>query len=436
MPETSAHPSREQLSAYNLGQLPPDEAVAIESHISECEPCCDTIVSLSSDDTFVGLLKEARQLPTDQTVDHGVATASSSGEDVPAPLAEHPRYEIVGLIGKGGMGDVYKARHRKMERTVALKVINRELVRKAEAVDRFHREVKAAAQLSHPNIVTAYDADQAGDFHFMVMEYVDGVDLSRTVKERGALPVAEACDYIRQAAIGLQHAHERGMVHRDIKPHNLMVTPDGTVKILDFGLASLAPEAVLDADTVEARGDLTAAGAIMGTPDFISPEQADGRTQADIRSDIYSLGATLYFLLSGQPPFAEGSVMHKLKSHAQRSRTVDTVGSPCELTSSSRDDGKRSGRTISNTGGSRRGIEVVFPISRATENRRTANASRTASLEDHVTFANRRRRTVRRSGLRGTRIRRVRVEANPPEDRTTLGTHRLTDRRYVGTRSR
>ena len=215
------------------------------------------------------------------------------------------------------MGDVYKARHRKMERTVALKVINRGLVRKAEAVDRFHREVKAAAQLSHPNIVTAYDADQAGDFHFMVMEYVDGVDLSQTVKDRGALPVAEACDYIRQTAIGLQHAHERGMVHRDIKPHNLMVTKDGTVKILDFGLASLAPESLSDADTGEARGDLTSAGAIMGTPDFISPEQAEDARQADIRSDIYSLGATLYYLLSGRVPFDDGSVMHKLKSHAQ-----------------------------------------------------------------------------------------------------------------------
>jgi len=237
MPETTAHPSQEQLSAYNLGQLPPDEAVAIESHISQCEPCCDTIIILSSDDTFVGLLKEARQLPTDQTVNHDVSTASSSFDDVPTQLAQHSRYEIVRLIGKGGMGDVYEARHRKMERTVALKVINRDLVRKPEAVDRFHREVTTAAQLSHPNIVTAFDADQAGDFHFMVMEYVDGVDLAATVKNGGALPIAKACDAIRQAAIGLQYAHEQGMVHRDVKPHNLMVTQGGTVKILDFGLA-------------------------------------------------------------------------------------------------------------------------------------------------------------------------------------------------------
>jgi uncharacterized protein (TIGR03067 family) len=318
MPKLTDHPSREELSAYSLGQLPEERAVAIDCHISECEPCCETIVELSSEDTFAGLLQEAGRLPTDQTADHDSATANSASfDDIPQPLSEHPRYEILGLIGKGGMSDVYKARHRKMERTVALKVINRGLVQKAEAIDRFHREVKAAAQLSHPNIVTSHDADHAGDFHFMVMEFVDGIDLSQTVKKRGALPVAEACDYIRQAAIGLQHAHERGMVHRDIKPHNMMVTADGTVKILDFGLASLAPESLVEASSVEARGELTAAGAIMGTPDFISPEQADDARKADIRSDIYSLGATLYCLLSGRVPFDDGSVMHKLKSHAQ-----------------------------------------------------------------------------------------------------------------------
>ena len=318
MAKLAPHPSREELSAYSLGQLPEERAVAIDSHISECEPCCETIVELSSEDTFAGLLQEAALLPTDQTADHDSASANSASfDDIPQPLSEHPRYEILDLIGKGGMGDVYKARHRKMERTVALKVINRGLVQKPEAIDRFHREVKAAAQLSHPNIVTSHDADHAGDFHFMVMEYVDGVDLSQTVKERGALPVAEACDYIRQAALGLQQADERGMVHRDIKPHNLMVTADGTIKILDFGLASLAPDAIPASDAVSGRSELTAVGAIMGTPDFISPEQAKDARQVDIRSDIYSLGATLYYLLSGRVPFDDGSVMHKLKSHAQ-----------------------------------------------------------------------------------------------------------------------
>ena len=318
MPEPSIHPSREDLAAYSLGHLPQEKYIAIDSHISECAPCCETIVDLSSEDTFVALLQDARALPADQTIVHDGPSAkvSSSSAAVPQQLAEHPRYEIVSLIGKGGMGDVYKARHRRMERTVALKVINRELVRRSEAVDRFHREVKTAAQLTHPNIVTAYDADQAGDYHFMVMEYVDGIDLSRTVKDRGALPIEDACDYIRQVAVGLQYAHERGMVHRDIKPHNLMVTTDGTVKILDFGLAALAPVAVADVETVQAHADLTAVGSLMGTPDFISPEQADDARRADIRSDIYSLGATLYFLLCGKLPFDDGSVMHKLNSHA------------------------------------------------------------------------------------------------------------------------
>lgn len=317
MPKMTTHPSRAQLSAYNLGQLPPDQATEIESHIGECEPCCDTIINLVSDDTFVGLLKETRQLPVEQTSDQDSRNPKvPSHGDFPPELAEHPRYAIVRLIGKGGMGDVYEAIHRKMERRVALKVINRELFQKTEAVNRFHREVKTAALLSHPNIVTSHDADQASDLHFMVMEYVDGVDLAKIVKDQGPLSVADACDYIRQVATGLQHAHERGMVHRDIKPHNLMVTKAGTVKILDFGLASLAPEAALDGHAIDAGSDLTAAGSIMGTPDFISPEQATDARQADIRSDIYSLGATLYFLLSGRPPFSEGSVTQKLKSHS------------------------------------------------------------------------------------------------------------------------
>lgn len=305
MTDKAPHPTNTELAAYGLGQLDPEAAAAVEEHINRCEPCCETIAAHSTEDTFVGLLKEARDVPTQVGGAEHHRALDSGLPEVPAPLVDHPRYEVFGLIGKGGMGDVYRARHRMMNRTVALKVIKREFVRKPEAVDRFRREVTAAAQLSHPNIVTAFDAEQAEDVHYLVMECVDGIDLSRTVKDRGALSVSEACDYMRQAAVGLQHAHERGMVHRDIKPHNLMLTDDGTVKILDFGLASLAPVALPDDEAMELSGDLTAAGAIMGTPDFISPEQARDARSADIRSDIYSLGMTLYFLLAGRVPFGE-----------------------------------------------------------------------------------------------------------------------------------
>ncbi|MEO1615603.1 MAG: serine/threonine-protein kinase [Planctomycetota bacterium] len=330
MPELKTHPSRDELSAYSLGQLPEEKSVVIDRHISECQPCCETIVALSSEDTFAGLLQEAGQSlaekPDDPTLGQDALTddlaRSSRSLSVPPPLAEHPRYKIVRLIGKGGMGDVYEAIHRKMERRVALKVINRKLFQNREAVNRFHREVKTAAQLAHPNVVTSHDADQADDFHFMVMEFVDGVDLSQIVKDRGALSIVDACDFIRQAAVGLQHAHECGMVHRDIKPHNLMVTHDGMVKILDFGIASFAPESIPASDSAIKRSELTAAGTLMGTPDFISPEQANDARQVDIRSDIYSLGMTLYFLLAGRVPFGDASALEKLKMHAESEPTA------------------------------------------------------------------------------------------------------------------
>ena len=314
---TSTHPSDEELNAYILGHLPQAMAVGIDSHISECDACCETIAGFTTDDDFVDLLQEARDDATDETfAADGTPTSAESMPSIPKPLLDHPRYEVFGLIGRGGMGNVFQARHRMMNRTVALKVIKGEFVRRPESVDRFQREITAAAQLAHPNIVTAYDAEQAEDVHYLVMEHVDGVDLARMVLQRGQLPIDEACEYARQAAVGLQHAHERGMVHRDIKPHNLMVTEDGTVKILDFGLASLAPAAAPQDVDVDEHSELTAAGSIMGTPDFISPEQAKDARSADIRSDLYSLGSTLYFLLSGRPPFHEGSVMTRLRGHA------------------------------------------------------------------------------------------------------------------------
>src|SRR5262249_43273255 len=154
-------------------------------------------------------------------------------------------------------------------------------------------------------IVTAHDADEAGGIHFLVMEYVEGQTLADVLAERGPLPVAEACEYIRQAALGLQHAHERGMVHRDIKPHNLMRTTDQQIKILDFGLARFArgSDAEGAVGLAHATG-LTGAGAVMGTADYIAPEQAEDSRSADIRADLYALGCTLYHLLAGAAPFA------------------------------------------------------------------------------------------------------------------------------------
>ena len=235
MPELPTHPSRDELNAYCRGQLSEDEAVIIDGHVNDCETCCETMLGLTAEDTFTGLLRDAMDLPAQSAVD--VLTvdlqAGRVAEDSPAPnaipdqLVDHPRYKILGWIGRGGMGDVFKAEHRKMERVVALKVINRNLVQSQRVVDRFHREVKTAAQLSHPNIVTAYDADQSGECHFMVMEYVDGIDLAKSVRRRGPLPISEACHAIRQVALGLHEAHRCGMVHRDIKPHNLVVTAEG-----------------------------------------------------------------------------------------------------------------------------------------------------------------------------------------------------------------
>jgi WD40 repeat protein len=309
------HPSADELRAFGQGLLPPETADAVERHVTECDSCC-RLLEEAPRGSFEGQLREARQgAPLGTTADAGGGTVTEvSG--VPPELADHARYRLLGLIGQGGMGAVYRAEHRRMQRLVALKIINPGLMAKPATVERFQQEVRAAARLHHPNIVTAYDADQAGGLHFLVMEHVEGRSLADLVSERGPLPAAEACACVRQAALGLQHAHEQGMVHRDVTPHNLMRTPDGTVKILDFGLARLGrtPDEPLPEGTEAAR--LTGAGTVMGTAEYLAPEQATDPRTADIRADIYSLGCTLFHLLTGRPPFEGGTVLEKIARHA------------------------------------------------------------------------------------------------------------------------
>ena len=226
------------------------------------------------------------------------------------------QYRILDELGRGGMGRVFKAEHMTMGRIVALKILNPTLTKTAKARQLFHREVKAAAKLNHPNIVTAFDANQVGDRCFLVMEFVDGPNLQDFVKEHGPLPINQACDYIRQTAIGLQYAHDLGMVHRDIKPANLLVqkidskatTNTSNLKILDFGLARLTgPE-----DQSASHESSIESNTVMGTPDFLSPEQARNLATVDRRSDLYSLGCTFYVLLTGEVPFPGGTTMEKL----------------------------------------------------------------------------------------------------------------------------
>jgi serine/threonine protein kinase len=315
------HPTDQVLQSYGLGKLDDVSSVSVSKHLEECDSCQRRVAELSSDD-FVGRLQKA-QAKRDESATSWSPSAPSSTEGTPGPVApppadtlppelvDHLDYEIVRELGRGGMGVVYLAQNKLMGRPEVLKVVGRHLVERPGVGDRFLREIRSAAKLHHPNIVTAHSAIRLGESLVLAMEYVEGLDLAKMVKTKGPLPIAHACYFVHQAALGLQHAHERGMVHRDIKPANLILARDGKkaiVKVLDFGLAKVTSEGQTDSG-------LTREGQMLGTPDYIAPEQIRNAQSADIRADIYSLGCTFYYLLTGGPPFRGDHLWDVYQAH-------------------------------------------------------------------------------------------------------------------------
>lgn len=262
----------------------------------------------STDASPVGFTAEAPTiLPS--SVPSKLTDQNSNGFEVGNTLGG---YELIDKIGVGGMGQVFKARHRRMKRVVALKKLPDEFSGSRELLRRFEREVEAAAKLDHPNIVTAFDAGEEAGIHFLVMQFIDGSDVSDLISKQGVLDPRQAVDLTLQAARGLAYAHSRGIIHRDIKPANLLVDKNGTLKILDMGLARMQESAA------QSRGpqtELTQIGAVMGTVDYLAPEQAIDSRTADNRSDIYSLGCTFYQMLTGTKVFQGETDMQVILAH-------------------------------------------------------------------------------------------------------------------------
>ena len=333
----AACPDATLLSNFALGKIDALATERVSQHLAVCADCSQKVANATVDGSVdhmhsAGDAGAPRLNPGRTFVDHEAAGGVETTVDLPKSpqrlsghnqsasvptrpeLANHPDYEIVKELGHGGMGVVYLARNRMMDRLEVLKVLNESLLERPGALERFQQEIRSAAKLSHINIVAAYAVLRTGDSLVFAMEYVRGQDLAHVVERRGPLPIANAAYYAHQVALGLQHAHEKGMVHRDIKPNNLMLAVDGKkhiVKILDFGLAKATSEK--DDET-----GLTKSGQILGTPAYLAPEQSRDAQRADIRADIYSLGCTLYFLLSGSRPFSAASLYDVLHAHQKR----------------------------------------------------------------------------------------------------------------------
>ncbi|MEO1617167.1 MAG: serine/threonine-protein kinase [Planctomycetota bacterium] len=320
-------PTDDSLKKLASGMLSSDESTNLTEHVSQCENCAQVLASLKMksgrNDTVVDSLRirlpQESKPEAQDSRDHMAAIfemsddgqSHSNDASIKTPksdLGELGQYRLIAKVGEGGMGTVYKARHSKLDKLVAIKLLPFQALTDSLAIKRFEREMKAIGRVEHSNVVAAFDAGQIDGQHYLVMEYIEGVDLAQLCRivgdSQSRLPLGVTCEIIRQAALGLQHAHDQGLIHRDIKPGNLMLNEAGVVKVLDLGLARLQIEHLSQSGSI--RGDeITGAGAVMGTIGFMSPEQARDSRRVDQRTDLYSLGATFYRLLTGTMPFSD-----------------------------------------------------------------------------------------------------------------------------------
>jgi serine/threonine protein kinase len=316
-------PTPAQLSDW-LHQAAADASSAeLEAHIDTCEICQGELKRIESGDLLLADLEGIAKSQSNSQLGEDrltrITTAFRLAESVPKQYPSRIRdYELLEILGQGGMGTVFLARHTPLNRLIALKILPPD---SGQRVERFQRELAHHGPLDHPNIVKALDAGEADGVHFLVTELVEGKNAAQLVAERGPLLAKEACDIARQAALGLAYLHERGLVHRDVKPSNLMVDASGHVRLLDLGLVAPAKEESAD-------DRMTKDKTILGTPDYIAPEQINDPRSVDGRADLYGLGCTLFHLLSGKPPFADHSLLQKLHAHQYEEPDMHRIKTP------------------------------------------------------------------------------------------------------------
>jgi len=322
--QTDICPDPETLSSFLLGKLCTAELETIAQHLGSCSRCTEKAQSLETrTDVLVDTLRQAiaeDSYAEEAACREGSIEVAGRPFSMPSPLPDATvagkplghlgTYELLDEIGRGGTGVVYRARHTRLKTIVAVKVLPADALTRPDTLVRFDREMAAVGGLDHQHIVRATDAGEADGQHYLVMEYVEGGDLAALVARQGPLPITEAASCILQAARGFVYAHSQGMIHRDVKPSNLLLGADGIVKVADLGLARLLL-------TVEDDGS-THTGSLMGTFDYMAPEQALNAKEADERADVYGLGCTFFFLLTGSPPYASQSAFETLIAHREQ----------------------------------------------------------------------------------------------------------------------